>query len=187
MILTFGRNWWALVVRGIAAIAFGVLAIVWPGITALVLAILFGAYALVDGIFALVSAFSGRVPTDHWWGVVLEGLVGVAVGIFTFFWPGITLLSLVILIAIWAIATGVLEIIAAIRLREHIRDEWLLVLGGIVSILFGVAVLAVPPAGLLALVWINAIYALVFGALMIALGIRLRNFSHRHQMSHFAE
>jgi uncharacterized membrane protein HdeD (DUF308 family) len=173
------RHWWAFALRGVAAILFGVLAFVWPGMTLAVLVLLWGAYALVDGVLALISAF--RTNNDHRWGLLLEGLVGIGAGLVTFVWPGLTALVLLYIIAAWALITGVLELIAAFRLRRAIRDEWWLVLGGVASLLFGVVLLAAPAAGALALVWLIAAYAIVFGVLMVALALRLHGMGQRRQ------
>jgi len=167
------RYWWALVLRGIAAVIFGVLAFVFPAMTLAVLIILFGAYAIVDGVFNLVAAVSGRTG-ERWWHLVLEGVVSIAAGLVAFAWPGLTALALLWVIAGWAIVTGVLEIVAAIRLRKHIDNEWWLALSGVASLVFGALLIIAPVAGALAVtLWIGA-YAVLFGALMIGLGIRLR-------------
>lgn len=177
MINAFARNWWVLALRGLLAVLFGLATFVWPGITLFVLVLLFGAYAFVDGIFALVAAFSDRVGKQRWWVLLLEGLAGIAAGILTFIWPGMTAFVLLYLIAAWAIVTGVLEVMAAIRLRREIEGEWLLALGGIASIVFGVLMAIWPGAGALAVVWLIGSYALVFGLLLIFLAFRLRSWS----------
>jgi uncharacterized membrane protein HdeD (DUF308 family) len=168
------RNWWAIALRGLAGIIFGVLAFVVPGVTLAVLVLLFGAYALVDGIFNVMAAVSGRSGRQPWWMLLLEGVVSVAAGLVAFFMPGLTALALVYVISAWAFVTGVLEIAAAIRLRKVITNEWWLALSGVVSIVFAVFLAVAPGAGALALVfWIGA-YALVFGVFLVALGVRLR-------------
>jgi len=167
------RYWWALVLRGVAAVIFGVLAFVFPAITVAVLIILFGAYAIVDGVFNLIAAVSGRTE-QRWWHLVIEGIVSIAAGVIAFAWPGLTLLALVWLVAGWAIITGVLEIVAAIRLRKHIDNEWWLALSGVASLILGGLLIVAPIAGAVVMaLWIGA-YAVIFGALMIGLGIRLR-------------
>ena len=168
------RNWWSLLLRGLFAVLFGVLAFVWPGLTLTVLALLFGAYALVDGIFAVIAALNAPAGYEHRWVLLLEGVVGVIVGMLTFFWPGLTALALLYFIAAWAVVTGVLEVVAAVRLREVIRHEWLLVLGGSLSVLFGLALILMPVAGALAVVWLIGAYAVAFGVLLMALALRLR-------------
>jgi uncharacterized membrane protein HdeD (DUF308 family) len=174
MMIILARNWWALALRGVAAVLFGVLAFAWPGITLGALVILYGAYAMVDGVFAVVAALSGRTQGMPWWAMLLEGLAGIAIGIMTFAWPAITALVLLYLIAAWALVTGVFEIVAAVRLRKEVRGEWLLALSGVLSIIFGVALVANPGAGALAIVWLIGAYSLVFGALLITLAFRLR-------------
>ena len=169
------RNWWALAIRGAAGIIFGILAFIMPGITLMTLILLFGAYALVDGIFNLIAALRGRAGDQPWWWLALEGLVSIGAGIVTFTWPGLTAMVLVFVIAVWAVITGVLEIIAAIRLRQEISNEWWLVASGVISVLFGVLLMVAPGTGALALVfWIGA-YAIVFGALTVGLAFRLRH------------
>jgi uncharacterized membrane protein HdeD (DUF308 family) len=175
MLHTLARNWWALALRGLVAVLFGLLTFILPGITLVTLVLLFGAYALVDGIFNLIAFF--RVAS-HQWALLIEGVIGIITGILTFAWPGITAIVLLYLIAFWAILTGVFEVVAGIRLRKAITNEWLLILMGVLSLLFGTFILFAPGAGALAIVlWIGA-YALVFGAFLLALAFRLRG--HRH-------
>ncbi len=168
------QNWWAVALRGGLAILFGLLALIWPGITLEVLALCFGAYAFVAGVFAIAAVATGYQERARWWALLLEGVVGIAVGVITFFWPGITLLALLYLFAFWAIATGVFEITTAVRLREYIQGEWLLALAGIFSVLFGLALAVWPVAGLIALAWLIGIYAILVGVVLMALGFRLR-------------
>jgi uncharacterized membrane protein HdeD (DUF308 family) len=173
------RSWWALALRGVFAILFGILAFVWPGLTVEVLVLLWGAYALVDGVFALAAVAAGYGRAGQWWALLLEGFVGIVVGLLTFVWPGITAVALVYVIASWAIATGIFEIVAAIRLRKYIRGEWLLALSGILSVLLGLGLFIAPGAGALVLVlWIGA-YAIVFGVLLLALAFQLRSMAPR--------
>lgn len=169
------QNWWAVLLRGIAGILFGVATFFAPAISLAALVLLFGAYALVDGVLTLISALRNRSTHESWWVLLLEGLTGIIAGILTFVWPGITALALLYVIAAWALITGALEIAVAIRLRKVIDHEWLLVLSGIASIVLGVLLAIFPGAGALAVVlWIGA-YALVFGVLLVALGFRLRS------------
>lgn len=178
MLAVYAESWWAMVLRGIAAIAFGVLAFIWPHITLVVLVFLWGAYALVDGIFALAAGIRTHGEYNRWWLLLIEGILGIIAGVLAFAIPAITALVLLILIAAWAIVTGIFEIGAAIQLRKHIHNEWLLVLAGIASIVFGVLLLINPFAGALAVVWIIGAYAIVFGVLLIALGMRLHSMAH---------
>jgi uncharacterized membrane protein HdeD (DUF308 family) len=175
MLHLLARYWWALALRGLFAVLFGLLTFFIPGITLLALVLLFGVYALLDGIFDIVSAFRS---SSHHWAFVVEGVVGIIVGILTLIWPGITGMVLLYLIAFWAIFTGVLEIVAGIRLRAAIANELLLILMGILSLLFGLLIIIFPGAGALAIAfWIGA-YALIFGTMLIALAFRLRRFRH---------
>lgn len=156
-----------------AAVIFGILAYVWPDITFTVLVLFFGAYALWDGVFALIGAF--RTAGEGRWMLVLEGLVGIAAGLVTFIWPGAATLAILTIIAAWAIVTGIFEIITAIRLREEIKGEWLMLFSGLLSVLFGIALAIWPAAGLVAVTWMIGAYAIIFGILLISLGVRLRN------------
>jgi uncharacterized membrane protein HdeD (DUF308 family) len=179
MLEALTRNWGAVALRGGVAVLFGVLALVWPDMTVLVLVALFGAYALVDGVTALFTAIRGgpRTMGRRGW-LALEGVAGLAAGIMTLVWPGITAVVLVWLIGGWAVVTGVLEIATAIRLRKEIEGEWMLVLAGIASVFFGVLLIALPGPGALALAWLIGVYAIVFGVLELSLALRLRRIAH---------
>lgn len=168
------RAWWVLAVRGVIAVVFGLATFLWPGLTLAALVLLFGAYALVDGVFAVVTGIRQFGNKQRWWAVLIEGIVGIIAGVLTFVWPGITAVALLFVIAAWAIVTGVFEVIAAIRLRKEIEGEWLLGLSGIASIIFGLLLFIFPGSGLLTVVWLVGIYAIVFGVLMISLGFRAR-------------
>jgi len=168
------RYWWAAVLRGVVAVAFGVMAVAWPEITLRVLVLLFGAFVLVDGLIAVVTAASGAGLVRHRGWLVVEGVAGIVVGVLTFLWPDITTLALLYLIAAWALVTGALEIVAAVRLRREIRREWLLALNGVLSVLFGVLLVAWPTTGALAVTLVIGVYAIVFGIVLIWLGLRLR-------------
>jgi len=172
---TLARNWWAVLLRGVAGIVFGIATFFAPVISLAALVLLFGAYALVDGVLALVSALRNRTTNEGWWVLLLEGIVGVVAGVVTFVWPGITALALLYVIAAWALVTGALEIAAAVRLRKVIEHEWLLVLSGIASIALGALLALFPGPGALAVVIFIGAYALGFGALLVALGFRLRS------------
>jgi uncharacterized membrane protein HdeD (DUF308 family) len=176
MLQALARNWWVLLIRGIAAILFGILAFTWPGITLAVLVILYGIYALIDGASAIGLGMASFRRDRSWWEMVSLGILGVAAGIITFMWPGITTIALLVIIAVYAIVRGVLEIVAAIRLRKVIPHEWLLALAGVLSIIFGVIMLARPLIGALAIVWLIGFWAILFGVTAVALSLRLYTF-----------
>jgi uncharacterized membrane protein HdeD (DUF308 family) len=170
---SLSRNWWAVMLRGLAGILFGLITFFAPAVSLAALVLLFGAYAFADGVLSIVAAVRRR-GADRWGLLLLEGIVGIAAGVLTLLWPGITALALLYVIAAWALVTGAFEIAAAIRLRRVITGEWLLALSGIFSIALGVLLVLFPGAGALAVViWIGA-YAFVFGVLLFALGLRLR-------------
>ena len=172
MLEHLARHWWVLALRGVLAVIFGIMAVVWPGITLLTLAILFGAYAFVNGIVAGIGAI--RAGSHSRALLVLEAILGILVGIMTLFWPLITLVALTVLIGAWAIVTGIDQIISAFRLRKEIKGELFYILSGIISVLFGLMVLFWPAKGALAVAWIIGVYAIVFGILLIALSLRVR-------------
>ena len=162
-------------IRGIASIVIGILAIAWPGITIAVLVGIFGAYAIIDGITNLFIGFSRARAEDRSWAHVVQGLVGIGAGVLAFLWPGITALALVFFIAAWAVVTGVFEIVAAIRLRKIIKDEWLLSLRGTLSVAFGLFVFAFPGAGAVGIALVLGTYAVAAGLILVMLAIRLRS------------
>jgi uncharacterized membrane protein HdeD (DUF308 family) len=172
---TFRLNWWLLALRGLVAVLFGVLAFMWPGATLITLVWLFGAFALVNGVLSLVLA--AKTPKDYpkVGSLILGGLIGILAGLLAFVMPGITALGLLILIAAWAIVTGIMELVAAVRLRKIINNEWLLVLAGIASVVFGILLLFRPAVGALALIWWIGAWAIVSGILFMILAFRMRN------------
>jgi len=174
MLEAFRRGWWFLVLRGVCAVLFGILTFVWPQASIAALVLLFGAYALVNGIFTLSTGFMAPAGTPGKGTLVLLGLLGVAAGILTFFYPGLTALSLLTLIAAWAIVTGIFEIAAATKLRQQIDNEWLLILSGALSVVFGVLCFVMPNAGALSILWLIGGYAIVFGVLMLTLAAKIK-------------
>jgi uncharacterized membrane protein HdeD (DUF308 family) len=170
-----GDNWWLLLLRGIAGILFGVLAFAWPALTLVTLVILWGAFAAADGVLALIAAFSGQGAkvAPRWW-LILVGLAGVASGAIAFIWPGVAAEVLLLLIGAWALVVGVSQVIGGIALRKEIQGEWMLILSGLLAIAFGVAIIAWPIAGALAIVWMIGLYALLFGTFLVALSFRVR-------------
>jgi len=169
------RNyWWLMALRGLLAVLFGVIALVWPHITLLVLVLLFGVYAIISGAVAVVVALQERNVNSRWWVVLIEGLVGIIAGIIAFVWPGLTALALLYVIAAWAIVTGIFEIVAAFSTRLPITAEWTLALAGVLSVLLGVLLAILPGVGLLSLVWLIGIYAIVFGIVLIVRAFQYR-------------
>jgi uncharacterized membrane protein HdeD (DUF308 family) len=169
------RDWWVFAIRGIAAIVFGILAFIWPERTLTVLVLLFGAYALVDGVALLVALARGdAVARRHAWAAGIIGVLGIVAGVVTFLWPGLTALSLLYLVAFWAIATGSFQVIAAVALRRELDGEFWMALGGVASIVFGALLVAFPGDGLITLVWLVGIWSVVFGVSSIGLAFRLR-------------
>jgi uncharacterized membrane protein HdeD (DUF308 family) len=177
------RNWWLVLLRGICAIVFGVLAFIWPGATLIALVLLYGAFALADGIFALGAAISGDTQTPRWWLAVV-GVLGVLAGLMAFLWPGLTAAVLQIIIAAWAITTGIMEIVGAIMLRKEIEDEWYLIAAGTLWVIFGLVLVLKPAVGVLALLYTIGTFAVIYGALLISFALRLRSHSHGHAAAH---
>ncbi|MFH1454123.1 MAG: HdeD family acid-resistance protein [Armatimonadota bacterium] len=173
-IQSVAKNWWSLALRGLAAIAFGVIAFAWPGLTVALLVIFFGAFVLVDGVFAIVGSFIFKGGISKWWVLLVEGLIGVVIGIIVFVRPDFAAAFLVVLIAVWAMVTGVLELAAAVTLRKVLPDIWLLVIMGLLSLVFGILLISQPLAGAIALIWIIAVYAIFFGVMLIALAFTLK-------------
>ena len=172
-------NWWVILLRGIVGVIFGLVAFVSPGATLLALVFVWGAYALVDGAFALYMTYLAARQERRWWPYLLEGLAGIGAGALAFVVPGITALALLYLIAAWAIVTGIVEIVAAVDLRKQIQNEWLLGLAGALSIIFGIVVAVMPDAGALAVVWTVGAYALLFGITLVVLAFRVRSLGKR--------
>jgi uncharacterized membrane protein HdeD (DUF308 family) len=170
----FGKSWWLVLLRGIFAILFGILAFVWPGLTLIALVTLYGLYAIADGAVALYAALAGGAPVSRWW-LLFAGLLSLAIGIVTLVWPGITAIALLVCIAVWAVVRGVFEIVGALQLRKVIDNEWWLVGSGVLSVLFGVVMLMAPGAGAIALVWVIGAYSIAFGCLLVGLALRLRS------------
>ena len=181
MLESLARNWWLAVLDGIVAVIFGVAAFVWPGITLGILVLLIGAFAFIDGFLTLSFGLWAAGADQSWWSLVLGGILGIIVGVLAFARTSEMAQALVYVFGIWAIATGLLEIVAALRLREVITTEWLLGLGGVLSIIFGVAVMVQPAAGALAIVYIFGIYAVLSGLSQIGLGYRLHGLTGGQQ------
>lgn len=174
MLTLLAKNWWVFLLRGLLAILFGLMAFAWPGLTLATLIIFFGAWALVTGVFSIAGAFSAMKTHRDWWILLLQGLLGLAVGALTFWHPAITAISLLWYLAFWSIFTGLVEIVTAIRLRKEIRGEGWILLAGIASVAFGVLLIAYPGAGALALITLIAAYAIVFGVILVVAAFRLK-------------
>ena len=176
------ENWWAFVLRGIVAVIFGLVAFFAPPVALLTLVFMFAFYSITDGIFAIIAAFHRRgeaAGREPWWALLILGVISLTAGVIAFLLPAAAAFALLYVIAGWAIATGVMSIIAAVRLRKQIKGEWLLGLSGLMSVVFGILIALFPGAGALAVVlWIGA-FAFVHGILLIALGVRLRKFVRR--------
>jgi uncharacterized membrane protein HdeD (DUF308 family) len=170
--------WWAIALRALAAILLGIIAIFMPGPTLAAIVIVFGIYAIIDGVLAIVAAVRGFRKKERWWPMLLEGLVGIAAGAIAIFWPGIGALALTYLVAAWALVTGAFEIAAAIRLRKVISGEWLLLIAGLLSIVLAVLVALYPGTGALLLVWWLGAYAFAYGVVSLVLALRLRTWTH---------
>ncbi len=175
MIEALKRYWWVPVIRGISGIVFGIIAFAYPGIALATLVLLFGAWVLIDGVFRIVGATAGRASDPDWGFHLVIGILGIVVGILTFRAPRITALALIIYVAAWALMIGAAEIALAVKLRREIKGEWFLILMGLASIVFAVLLLWNPGPGALALLWLIASYAIVFGVLAIFFGFRLRS------------
>jgi uncharacterized membrane protein HdeD (DUF308 family) len=172
MVQALANRWWFFLIRGLAGLIFGILALVYPGSALVALTILFGAYAFVDGIFALAAAFTG-IAGSRWWALLLEGVLGLVVAFYVWTQPAYSTVALVYAVAIWAVITGIIEIVAGFQLRDVITNEWVYILAGVVSIIFGILVFRDVGAGAVAIAWTIGIYAILFGIMQLVLAFRL--------------
>lgn len=179
MLHALEKNWWLLLIRGLLVVLFGIFALAWPGLTLLALVILYGAFALVDGVIAIIAAIKGGSVAPRWW-LAIVGLAGILFGALTLGWPQITGLALLWLIAAWSIAVGLMQIVGAIRIRKEIDNEWLLIAGGVLAVLFGLVLFARPGAGALGLAFAIGVFAIAYGLLFIAFALRLRKHERAH-------
>ena len=175
------HDWWHFAVRGVLTIVFGLVALIWPGVTQLALVLLFGAFVLADGITTVATSISARKYFKRWWALLLEGLTGIVIAAITFFWPTITGLALMYFIAGWAILTGIFEIAAALEFRKLIPGEWATFLMGLLSIIFGILMFVYPAAGALGIVWMIGFYAIFFGIMELVFAFRLRGLGNELQ------
>jgi uncharacterized membrane protein HdeD (DUF308 family) len=168
------QHWWVVLLRGVLAILFGVLAWAWPGVTLAVLVLIWGAYALTDGLFEVIAGIRGK-----WGSLVVLGLLGIAAGVVTFVWPGITAITLIWVFAFWAIVAGILQVSAAIRLRQEVQGEWLWIVSGVFTVLLGVLLLLYPGAGALSVTWLIGSLAAAWGILLCMLAFKLKGLGAR--------
>ncbi len=173
------RNWWLVLLRGLIAIGFGILVWIQPEISLRMLIMLFAVFSLTDGVLEIGIAIAGRDWLEQKWVLIIRGLLGIGLGILTILRPDVTAMALLFYISIWAIAGGVLDIVTGIRLRKEMTGEWLLILGGIMTVAFGALLIAWPSEGALAVLWLIGTYATIFGALLIGLAFRMRSFGKR--------
>lgn len=185
LLSTLHTNWWLLALRGLSAVIFGLLTFLLPGLTLLVLVTLFGVFCLVNGVLAIISGLRRRGTAPRWWTLVLEGVFSVLVGIGTLLWPGITSLVLLYFVAFWAVTTGIMQIVTAIRLRRQMEGEWALILGGLLSVVFGLLLFLAPISGALVITWWIGAFAFAYGILLAILGFRLRRHPY-NSMPHAA-
>ena len=168
------QNWWLLLLRGIAALIFGILALFWPEAVLEVLVIIFGAFLLVDGLLLSLYALRNRMNMTSWFGLFFTGLIGVAAGVVAFLWPEVTAVAFILLFAVWAIASGFLQTLIALPRRRHMNGGWLWVLAGLLTLLVGVMLFFWPKVGLVAVAWLIGAYAVIYGIFLIWLGLRAR-------------
>jgi uncharacterized membrane protein HdeD (DUF308 family) len=169
------KHWWQVAVRGLIALIFGIMLLAWPGISLFIFAILFGAFAFVDGIFTLVAAVNYKAGAGRRAWLFVRGILGIIVGIITFFWPAITMLALVLLIGAWALIAGIMELNFAFRAVRETGAKWLFAVSGILSIILGILLLVSPIAAAIAVIWVIGAYAVIVGIVLIVLGFRLRS------------
>jgi uncharacterized membrane protein HdeD (DUF308 family) len=170
----FAQSWWVLALRGLVAILFGLAALFWPGLVLTVLIVFFGAYALVDGILAIIAAFRSSGQGMRRPLLLIEGVIGILFGILALFWPGLTALTLVYFVAFWALLSGIARIVMAVMVRREIENEWSIALSGILSVILGIVLLLLPGAGLLAYTWLIGILALAVGIVLVYYAFRVR-------------
>ncbi|MFL6467791.1 MAG: HdeD family acid-resistance protein [Pyrinomonadaceae bacterium] len=172
--MLLARNWWMFLIRGVLALIFGIVAFFFPAAAFLSLVLIFGAFAFVDGIFAIIAAFTSNAKSENWLWLILEGVIGIFIGVLTIVQPAAMGEAWLVLIGVWALVTGIFEVITAIRIRKQIEGELWLILSGLISVAFGILVLINPISGAFAIGFIIGIYAIIFGATLIALSLRLR-------------
>jgi uncharacterized membrane protein HdeD (DUF308 family) len=169
------KHWWQIALRGLIALIFGILVLAWPGVALFIFAYIFGAFVFVDGVFTLVAAVNYKAGAGRRTWLFVRGIAGIIVGLITFFWPAITEIALVVLVAAWALVTGVMELVFAFRANQNTAIRWLFAISGILSLILGFLMLARPIVGMMVIIWIIGAYAVLAGILLIILGSRLRS------------
>ena len=183
MLRMITKNWWVFLLRGLAAIIFGFLAVIWPSITLQVLLILFGVFVLLDGIFSLVSGIVSIGQDKRWWTMLLSGILSIAIGLLIFFWPNVTGVVLLYFIAAWAVVIGIMDIVIAIQIRHEIEGEWMMILDGAFSLIIGILLFVFPAQSAVALVWLIGLFAIAVGIIFIILSLRLRKLGRELESS----
>jgi len=174
MLGLISKNWWVFLIRGVLAILFGLVMLARPGAGTSFLVWLFGVFAFVEGVFAVIAAFAGRKGNPNWWAVLVQGLAGILIGIVMFTNPLMTAILFVRLLGLWAIIVGLFRIVGAVRLRAEVAGEWMHVVGGIITVLLGIVVMAWPAGGVLAFAWLIGIFAILMGAFLIGVAVNMR-------------
>jgi uncharacterized membrane protein HdeD (DUF308 family) len=171
-------HWWMVLLRGLAAIAFGIVALIWPAMTLLTLVLVYGIFAIADGVLSIIGAITDREKSSSTWLLALVGVLGIIAGTLALVWPAFIAVGLVLYVGLWAIFRGVVDVVTAVRLRKDIPNEWMLALSGVLSIVFGFLIFMAPVVGLLAVIWVIAFCAILEGLLLCSLAFRLRGRAH---------
>ena len=174
MVKNLAKNWWLLALRGLFAILFGIVILAWPGLTIEILVIIYGVFALVGGILSIIIGLFSIGKSSNWWVMFLEGILGFIVGGIVLKWPAISLLLLIVIIGLWAIISGIIQIITAIFVRQEIKNEWLMGLSGLISLLFGLVILSWPISSIIVVSWLIGFYALLLGIFLIVFGFQVK-------------
>lgn len=181
MLTQLFRNWWQFAVRGVLAIVFGIVALIWPEPTKVALVLLFAVFALLDGLFTAATGIEAYGAFRQWWALLLEGLTGIVIAVLAFIWPNTAGNILLYVIGAWAVLTGVFEILAAIELRNVIEGESLMILHGVLMVTVGILLFLFPAAGAMGLVWAIGIYAITVGIMEMIFAFRLRGLLHKFE------
>jgi uncharacterized membrane protein HdeD (DUF308 family) len=181
MLEKFSRNWWMFALRGLVAVIFGALALIWHEQVLKALVLVFGSFALVKGIVTVITGLSTAPFFTRWWALLLEGMAGIICGLMGIFMPDITATALMYVIAAWALVTGIFEIVVAIQFRRLLTGEWMIILGGLLSIVFSVLLFVFPAAGAVSMTWLIGLYAIVLGGTELVFAFRLRGLRRTYE------